>query len=340
MANDSCLYAVHLYNSRSCVDSLYVYDSELCFDCTDCWNCYALRYSQNCTNCSESWFLKNCIGCKFCIGCVNARNKEYWIFNEQKTKEEYEALVKELQGGSWSIIQSWKQKFKEFAVKFPNKCLQGEQNEDSAGDYLKNTQRCKECFDVCDSQDCKYTVESRNFKKVYDVTIFGANKGVEYCYEDHEIGDAVRNICFSDQVWTGSHDLLYCKLCPNGCANLFGCCGMQHAEYCILNKQYSKEEYEELVPKIIEHMKSTGEWGEFFPSAMSPFAYNETVAQEHYPLTKAEALEQGYKWKDDIDEPLQVEKIIRADQLPDKLDDTPDDILNWAIECQASGRPF
>jgi len=31
-------------------------------------------------------------------------------------------------------------------------------------------------------------------------------------------------------------------------------------KYCILNKQYSKEEYEELVPKIIEHMQKTGEW--------------------------------------------------------------------------------
>jgi hypothetical protein len=27
-------------------------------------------------------------------------------------------------------------------------------------------------------------------------------------------------------------------------------------EYCILNKQYTKEEYEILVPKIIEHMKT------------------------------------------------------------------------------------
>ena len=32
-------------------------------------------------------------------------------------------------------------------------------------------------------------------------------------------------------------------------------------------------------------MMITGEWGEFFPSSLSPFGYNETVAQEYFPLT-------------------------------------------------------
>ena len=35
-------------------------------------------------------------------------------------------------------------------------------------------------------------------------------------------------------------------------------------------------------------MKSTGEWGEFFPHEMSPFGYNETVAQEYFPMTEDE----------------------------------------------------
>ena len=37
-------------------------------------------------------------------------------------------------------------------------------------------------------------------------------------------------------------------------SNIFGCVGVQNKQYCILNKQYTKEEYEALVPKIIEHM--------------------------------------------------------------------------------------
>jgi hypothetical protein len=37
-------------------------------------------------------------------------------------------------------------------------------------------------------------------------------------------------------------------------------------------------------------MKSTGEWGEFFPLALSPFGYNETVAQDYFPITESKAI--------------------------------------------------
>jgi hypothetical protein len=70
-------------------------------------------------------------------------------------------------------------------------------------------------------------------------------------------------------------------------------------KYCILNKQYKKEEYFELKKKLIEHMKKTGEWGEFFPASIAPWAYNETVAQEYMPISKEEALKKGYGWKED-----------------------------------------
>ena len=93
------------------------------------------------------------------------------------------------------------------------------------------------------------------------------------------------NISFSD----------YCDFCHYS-KNLFGCEGLKRKEYCILNKQYSKEDYEALVPKIIEQMRATGEWGEFFP--YSVFAYNETLAQEYFPLIKEEALNRGYSWKE------------------------------------------
>jgi hypothetical protein len=73
---------------------------------------------------------------------------------------------------------------------------------------------------------------------------------------------------------------------------------LRNKEYCILNKQYTKEEYEQLVPQIIDHMTKTGERGEFFPASISPFCYNETVVMEYYPLTKDEALAKGFKRMD------------------------------------------
>lgn len=218
--------------------------------------------------------------------------------------------------------------------------MTGEQNEDSTGNYLWNTQRCTECYDVAQSQDCKYLSICRNMKKVYDVTNFGADIGAEYCYENHEIGDGVKSTLFSDQIWSNCYDLIYSKLCVNNTHHCFGCVGLKQGSYCILNKQYKKEEYEKLVPKIIEHMQQTGEWGEFLPTEICPYSYNETLALQWYPLTKKEAVTKGFKWKDDIEQPITMTKTIKGNQLPQSIAQVPDDILNWAVVCEETGRPF
>ena len=73
---------------------------------------------------------------------------------------------------------------------------------------------------------------------------------------------------------------------------------------------------------------------------MSPFGYNETVANEYFPLSKQEALDKGFNWSD-YEAPFpKVEKIIPASKLPQEITDIPDDILNWAIECEITKKPF
>lgn len=46
-----------------------------------------------------------------------------------------------------------------------------------------------------------------------------------------------------------------------------------------------------LCSKVIEHMMATKEWGEFFPTSISAFGYNETVAQEYFRLSESEVKE-------------------------------------------------
>jgi hypothetical protein len=43
-------------------------------------------------------------------------------------------------------------------------------------------------------------------------------------------------------------------------------------------------------------MQKTGEWGQYFPASLSPFAYNESVAQDYFPLTAEVARQEGYTW--------------------------------------------
>ena len=297
--NEKCFYSTDIVDSRDCMDGHHVDQCELCYECIDCRNCYNVRYSQDSMNCSDSWFLKNCIGSSNCFGCVNLRNQKYCIYNEQYSPEDYAKKLASFDLQNPAGLEKMREDFIKYASQFPHKAYHGVQVENCVGDYLYNCQNCSHCFDVSSSQDCKFITDSRNMKKVYDVTVFGAQKGVEFSYESHEIGHSVRNIYFCDQVWDGCYELYYSKLCMQNSHHLFGCVGMRKGTYCILNKQYSKESYEALIPRIIEHMKKTGEWGEFFPLAMSPFAYNETMAQHYYPLSQEAALAKGYAWKEE-----------------------------------------
>lgn len=55
-----------------------------------------------------------------------------------------------------------------------------------------------------------------------------------------------------------------------------------------MNKTYSQQEYQVLQVKVIDHMKTTGEWGEFFPLSLSPHPYDDTAAMDWYPLSQTE----------------------------------------------------
>jgi ferredoxin len=116
-------------------------------------------------------------------------------------------------------------------------------------------------------------------------------------------------------------------------------------QYCILNKQYSKEEYEALVPRIIEHMNESPyvdkkgreyRYGDFMPPELSPYAYNESIAQDYFPLTREQAIERGYPWRDA--QQKQYEVTSKAEDLPDHIRDVEEGILAEVIGCQHDGK--
>ncbi|OGY84081.1 MAG: hypothetical protein A3F54_00835 [Candidatus Kerfeldbacteria bacterium RIFCSPHIGHO2_12_FULL_48_17] len=200
-------------------------------------------------------------------------------------------------------------------------------NENVTGDYLLNCKNAQQCFMSQDLEDCSYCqlILFGASKDSYDISIAVG----ERCYEIQEAGGY--NVQFSwrnmpKNLATGAinlDNLQYTVHCSN-VSDLFACVGMRNARYCIFNKQYSKEEYFALRTKIIEHMKEmpytdahgrTYSYGEFFPPELSPFAYNETIAQEYFPLTKAEALAQGYRWRDEDHKTYST--TLRAADLPD-----------------------
>ncbi len=342
--NERSDYSYWMQQSKDCVDCSFVNNSELCYETIIAWNCYKLFYSKECRDCADGTFLLDCIGCTDCYGCVGLRNKKYHIFNQPQSKEDYLKIVgekkKEMLDGN---IDKLKDEFIKFALKYPNKYAYIQKSVDSSGDYLLNTKKCTFCFHGYDAEDCKYGYHVwRNSKDNMDVCTVG--RDAELVYETINTGMGIYNVKFGIQNWNGNRDLQYSEAC-SGSQNLFGCTALRTKEYCILNKQYTKEEYEDLVSKIMKHMNDNPytdknghvyKYGEFFPPEISFFAYNETSANDHFPLIKESAETKGYYWKEK--EKRSISPTLKHDELSKYNSDIPDSLTGEIISCKNEGR--
>ncbi|MDD4628796.1 MAG: hypothetical protein PHE68_05385 [Candidatus Peribacteraceae bacterium] len=335
---EDCLYGYGFKKNTSCVDGFYNLHCELCYDCIDCHKCYGLVASQDCINCHSGWFLRDCVGCQDCILCVGLREKNYCIENVQLSKEDYEAKKAAIDLASYATYQSKKKRRKELERKHPFKAFQGNNLQNCSGNYLYNCKDARECFDCEDVESAKHCYQLvLAAKDVQDIYQYGTN--LQMSYECSIVGENSYHILFSFGCHMSSRDLSYCWYMES-CKNCFGCAFMKNSRYCIFNKQYSQEEYERLVPKIIEQMKKIGEWGEFFPLQTSQFGYNLTSAHLSFPLTEQSCKKNGIPWSRYEPSPPTVTKKIPAALLPDNTKDIPDDVLNWAIECEVTKKPF
>ena len=329
--NTDCLYSHWIWRSKDCVDCGYTYDGEICYECTDCSNGYNIYYSQDCSNCKDSYFLKDCANCSNCFCCVGLRGKEYHIFNERHDEKSYKEELKKYLPLNSKEIKEVIRKLTEAIPKVPTKYYHGYSTENCVGDHMIECKNCFKCFDIEKSEDCRY---GESIMRCTDTVDCARTTLCELCYEGLSAVNSYK-VLFCIMTWF-SKDCMYCDGC-NSCKNCFGCVGLNNQKYCIFNKQYSEEEYEKLVPKIIEHMKKTDEFGEFFPMSLSPFGYNETVANEYYPLDKEDALKAGIKWSDyEMGAQFHGEKVT----IPDSIDKIDDEILNKILTCEVSGKPY
>ncbi len=332
--NENCYYGTCLSKCTSCLDAINISDCQYCVDVSDCKNCYRLVSSRNCTDCSESYFLSDCKRSKNCIACKGLRDKQYCILNKQYSKGEYFKLMEQLKLYTYTGFSKARNFFDAFDQRTPHISTHQYTCDDSTGDYLENAKKCRSCFDTSDSQDGAYLQYSVNGNySCFDSSYSG---GSTQCYETHSMVSG--NHClFINIAWWGTQNLYYCELCFNNTTDCFGCIGLRHKQYCILNKQYTKEEYEILVPKIIEHMQKSGEWGEFFPMSLSPFAYNETIAQDFFPLKRDQVLQRGIMWKEEQESSKYYGPSI---EIADDIGGTPADITNQILSCSSCHRRY
>ena len=321
---------------RDLVDCSYMMEGcELCYETYYAWGAYQASFCEFIKRCQNVWFCYDCMNCKHCFLCSNLRNKEYCFKNKQLSKEEYEKAMNDLFPMSHARLQDCRKAYARMKEKEAiHPYITKVETTDSSGDLLFHTENCEHCFDIIGSKDCRHCYSVIDVKDCLDIYHVG---WAELMYECHAISNGYN--CIACHFTYDNSNALYCD-CTQNCKDVFGSCGLNQQQYCILNKIYSKEEYFALLPKIIKHMQNTKEWGEFFPMSFSPFAYNQSRAIEFYPLTKEEALRKNIRWSDYVPPSPDVEKTIPAERLPECIKDIPDDILQWAITCEVSHVPF
>ena len=340
--NEDCLYGNRMTENKQSAEMYITTRNELSYELVNSSNNYKVYWSAHAYECADSMFLYNCKNCTDCIGCVNLRNGAYQILNVQYSREAYLAEKEKLQLHTRSGAEKFANIFAAFVKKSIHKYAHNQNAKQSTGDNLENTNNLVASFDINEAQDCRRVVWGGYGLR--DSLDAGPGVGIqaELLYDciDTALQD---NSCFWTVVVYHSFDIRYSINCHSS-SHLFGCHGLRSKQYCILNKQYTKEEYEVLLPKIIEHMKEVPyvdekgrvfTYGEFFPYDLSPFAYNETIAQEYFPLSKQDALSKGYQWYEREERNYSI--TVKNTDIPDAFESIEDGIVKEVLECRNKG---
>jgi hypothetical protein len=338
--NERVYFGNQVFESRDSLDIAFLSKTELSYEIFESSRLNKVFFSHYSRYCMESYYLIDCRNCTNCFGCVGLVNKRYYIFNKSHSKEEYEEFLKDNQGSYKKHCENLK-KLQELKLLVPHRYARIVQSVNSTGDDIKEARNIHNSFTCGQAENSKHLFFCRrNVKDCYDNSFQGFNSELVYevahGFGGNNVSFGVRNVF--------NRNALYNEECHD-CSNIFGCEGLRKKSYCILNKQYTKESFDELRTKIIEHMnkmpyKDTRgivyKYGEFFPSELSPFAYNETIAQEYFPLVKKEAVKQGYSWQDIEERNYKID--IENKDIPDNIKDVNNDIVNKVIACGHGGK--
>ncbi|MBT4056219.1 hypothetical protein HOE67_03845 [Candidatus Peregrinibacteria bacterium] len=255
--SEDCYYNTRVFYCTDCIDCTLSYKSTLCYESVDCINSYNCDYCIYCENATDCSHCHHCIGVQNCFGCVGLQRKEHQIFNVQYSKEEYEEHLPKLKKMSEEELKA---KIAPLLTSVPRMAMYGKHNENSYGENIHNCKNVYWGFDSKKIWDGLYIYHCDESKNLYDCSHLGWSE------LDYEImsGGGLNDCMFCYGSWD-SNNLTYCDSVFNS-HDCFGCVGLSHGEYQILNKKYEKEEYFKKVEEIKAQMQQDNEWGQWYDS--------------------------------------------------------------------------
>lgn len=259
-----CKNLINCFDTLNSSDSIYLFDCALCANCADCdystesqlcyegvtlFKCFNGNFLEDCSNTRDSSYCYNCLDCHDLFGCANLTNKSFCTFNRQLTESDYREKIKHLQSLPSENVLEMLEKLKK---RYPLTQTHGLNNENCPyGDYVYTSRNCYMCFDSSNNEDSAYLYDSTgNNKNCYDLTFSGESQ------LSYEVLDSTNLFNCNFAIWSAhSFDSSYILACAN-VKNCLGCVNLYQKEYCLLNRQLTKEEYEVKSKQILEELRN------------------------------------------------------------------------------------
>jgi hypothetical protein len=329
-------YSLMVNKSRNVMDSYTIIDSEFIYDSVNSDHLYKSSFVYFSSNCTDSMFLFDCRNCQDCFGCVNLRNKRYCVYNEQLTKEQYENFVNSITSFSRKSLNESKEKFWKLVKKLPANGPRIIASNNVAGIKIVNSRNLFDVIEVDNSENIRHADGGNHHKDSMDFLYSGGHSSLLYMCTN--IGSQSSRVKFS----VSSKFCTECEFIFNSknLNNCFMCFGLQNKSYCVLNKQYSEEEYFKIVDEIKTEMLKRGEYSDGPGLEFSAQSYNFSIGQILYSLTSEQVEKFGGYIAKEPETNVGNMEVLGTNQIPQTITEVTDDILNKAIKCEVTDRPF
>ncbi len=154
--DEDCAYCVATNYSKDSFDNSSMNYGELCYGCFMVNKCYRAIFSSYCNDCQNIYFSQNLVNCQNCFGCVGLRNKQYHIFNQAYSREDYLKKINDFNLGSFKNIINFQHEAKNFYPKFPYKYMHGIHNSNVTGDNINYSKKVLDSFSIYKAEHCRY----------------------------------------------------------------------------------------------------------------------------------------------------------------------------------------
>jgi hypothetical protein len=300
--NENSLYNTFSLYGKYTVDNYWVFQSENIYECINVFESSSVFFSEFIEKSFNIFFSYDLKWCQNVIFWYGKKNKSYIYKNEILTKEKWEEKNKIIREKmkSYKWLQEILKEYAEFIKSFPKKNFYNINCENILWNENKNIKNGVFCNSWEEGENIMHWNIFAWVSNSMDIESSGWGEKMYNIASSMKLNNC---IVWSHCFWGELRDSYYSYFI-NGGNNLFWCFGLENKSYFILNKGYTKEEYEKFSIQIIKSLSSpqpshegegAKEWWEFFDISFSPFPYNDTVAMEYFPIKKLIYLEEKTK---------------------------------------------